>query len=57
MTQTAPAQAIFKCWRCNKRLPVDAIDGQIAVIVHCGHCRAQNRLQQLSFRQQVEYKR
>lgn len=50
-------QGPFYCCRCNKRLPVNAIDGR--VVVFCRHCRSENVLDsapQAKFRQQIEVK-
>lgn len=50
MTQEGP----FFCYRCNKRLPINAIEGR--VVVFCRHCKAENVLvsaQSPKFRQQI----
>ncbi len=52
-------QQVFKCWKCNKRLPVDDVEGEIKAVVYCGHCRSSNRLESVpvpKFRTKIEVK-
>jgi len=52
-------QQVFRCHKCNKRLPVDDVDGEIKAVVHCHYCRAPNRLEMgppPKFRTQIEVK-
>jgi len=53
------AEQVFRCWKCNKRLPVDVVEGEIKALVHCHYCRSPNRLEEklpAKFRTQIEVK-
>lgn len=49
---------VFRCWKCDRRLNVDAVEGAIRVVVYCKHCKTPNRIEQAAprFRECVEVK-